>query len=170
MKEKISTILLIVFALIAAGVLLSTPSRPVSETTPPTSEHPETTLPETIPDALPRVEEILDRHILDSTAVSHCVFDESLHRTDDLTGADTASPAHALARLCGERKMNPISAFWVLKEAAAKLTGEGIKGYPNQTDFDLTDPRVQQLCGCLVAVVEERRVSSSTLVPIVEQK
>lgn len=47
--------------------------------------------------------------------------------------------------------------FWVLKEAAAKLTGEGIKGYPNQTDFDLTDPRVQQLCGCLVAVVEGER-------------
>lgn len=44
--------------------------------------------------------------------------------------------------------------FWVLKEAAAKLSGEGIKGYPNHTDFDLTDPRVQQLNGCLVAVIE----------------
>ena len=44
--------------------------------------------------------------------------------------------------------------FWVLKEAAAKLTGEGILGYPNQTDFNLTDPRVQMLNGCLVAVVE----------------
>lgn len=44
--------------------------------------------------------------------------------------------------------------FWVLKEAAAKLSGEGIKGYPNRTDFDLTDPRVQRLNGCLVAVVE----------------
>ena len=44
--------------------------------------------------------------------------------------------------------------FWVLKEAAAKLTGEGIKGFPNHTDFDLTDPRVQLLHGCLVAVIE----------------
>lgn len=44
--------------------------------------------------------------------------------------------------------------FWVLKEAAAKLTGEGIKGYPNHTDFNLTDPRVQRLNGCLVAVLE----------------
>ena len=44
--------------------------------------------------------------------------------------------------------------FWVLKEAAAKLTGEGIKGYPNHTDFNLTDPRVQQINGCLVAVLE----------------
>ena len=45
--------------------------------------------------------------------------------------------------------------FWVLKEAKAKCTGEGLKGYPNQTEFMLTDPRVQQLEGCLVAVIEE---------------
>ena len=44
--------------------------------------------------------------------------------------------------------------FWVLKEAAAKLSGEGILGYPNHTDFDLTDPRVQYLNGCLVALLE----------------
>lgn len=45
--------------------------------------------------------------------------------------------------------------FWVLKEAQAKCTGEGLRGYPNQTEFMLTDPRVQQLEGCLVAVIEE---------------
>lgn len=44
--------------------------------------------------------------------------------------------------------------FWVLKEAAAKLTGEGLKGYPNHTDFSLEDPRVTQIEGCLVAVME----------------
>lgn len=44
--------------------------------------------------------------------------------------------------------------FWVLKEAAAKLSGKGIRGYPNDTDFNLTDPRVQLLDGCLVAVLE----------------
>lgn len=44
--------------------------------------------------------------------------------------------------------------FWVLKEAAAKCTGEGIRGYPNHTDFDLNDPRVQRINGCLVAVIE----------------
>ena len=44
--------------------------------------------------------------------------------------------------------------FWVLKEAAAKLSGEGIKGYPNHTDFDLNDPRVCRMNGCLVAVME----------------
>ncbi len=45
--------------------------------------------------------------------------------------------------------------FWVLKEAQAKCTGEGLKGYPNHTKFSLSDPRVRQMQGCLVAVVEE---------------
>lgn len=45
--------------------------------------------------------------------------------------------------------------FWVLKEAQAKMTGEGLKGYPKHTEFSLTDPRVRQLHNCLVAVIEE---------------
>ena len=45
--------------------------------------------------------------------------------------------------------------FWVLKEAAAKLSGEGLRGYPNHTHFSLDDPRVTELDGCLVAVMEE---------------
>ena len=44
--------------------------------------------------------------------------------------------------------------FWVLKEAAAKLSGEGLRGYPNHTDFSLDDPRVTQIGGCIVAVLE----------------
>ena len=45
--------------------------------------------------------------------------------------------------------------FWVLKEAQVKCTGEGLRGYPNRTDFSLTDPRVTVQNGCLLAVVEE---------------
>ena len=45
--------------------------------------------------------------------------------------------------------------FWVLKECAAKLSGEGLQGYPNHTNFSLDDPRVTQLDGCLVAVMED---------------
>jgi len=45
--------------------------------------------------------------------------------------------------------------FWVLKEAKAKFTGEGLMGYPKNTHFLLTDPRVRQMEGCLVAVIEE---------------
>lgn len=45
--------------------------------------------------------------------------------------------------------------FWVLKEAAAKCSGEGLRGYPNHTEFSLDDPRVTHLHGCIVAVMEE---------------
>ena len=45
--------------------------------------------------------------------------------------------------------------FWVLKEAAAKLSGEGLRGYPNRTDFSLEDPRVFLREGCIVAIMEE---------------
>lgn len=45
--------------------------------------------------------------------------------------------------------------LWVLKEAAAKLTGEGLRGYPNHTDFSPEDPRIRELGGCYVAVLEE---------------
>ncbi len=43
--------------------------------------------------------------------------------------------------------------FWVLKEAQAKLTGQGMKWHPVHTNFDLQDPRVQTIDGCLVAVI-----------------
>ena len=45
--------------------------------------------------------------------------------------------------------------LWVLKEAAAKLTGEGLRGYPNRTDFSPDDPRIQEIDGCYVAVLKE---------------
>ena len=54
-----------------------------------------------------------------------------------------------------EDKRLALLTFWVLKEAAVKCTGEGLRGYPNHTEFTLTDPRVQRLEGCLVAVIEE---------------
>ena len=45
--------------------------------------------------------------------------------------------------------------LWVLKEAAVKLSGEGLRGYPNHTDFDPEDPRVKMIDGHFVAVLEE---------------
>jgi len=53
-----------------------------------------------------------------------------------------------------EDKRTALLTFWVLKEAAAKLSGEGLRGYPNHTDFSLEDPRVGKIDGCLVAVME----------------
>ena len=45
--------------------------------------------------------------------------------------------------------------LWVLKEAGAKCTGEGLRGYPRDTDFSPDDPRVREIDGCYVAVIEE---------------
>ena len=52
-------------------------------------------------------------------------------------------------------KRETLLKLWVLKEAAAKLTGEGLRGYPNGTDFSPDDPRVTQMEGCFVALLEE---------------
>ena len=51
-------------------------------------------------------------------------------------------------------KRDALLRLWVLKEAAAKLTGEGLRGYPNRTDFDPNDPRIMEMDGCYVAVME----------------
>lgn len=45
--------------------------------------------------------------------------------------------------------------FWVLKEAEAKRSGEGLKIFPNHTAFSLQDARVQRINGCLLAVIED---------------
>lgn len=45
--------------------------------------------------------------------------------------------------------------LWVLKEAYAKLTGRGLGEYLCRTDFDPDDPRIHQIDGCFVAVLEE---------------
>ena len=52
-------------------------------------------------------------------------------------------------------KERALLTFWVLKEASVKLSGTGLRGYPNHTNFSLDDPRVQVLEGCLVAVLTE---------------
>ena len=46
--------------------------------------------------------------------------------------------------------------LWVLKEASVKLTGEGLGGYPNHTDFSPDDPRIQTIDGCYVAIFTDK--------------
>ena len=65
------------------------------------------------------------------------------------------SPGERIQFDRAEDKRMTLLTFWVLKEARAKLTGEGLKGYPRNTDFVLPDPRVRQMHNCLVAVIEE---------------
>ena len=52
-------------------------------------------------------------------------------------------------------KRKALLKLWVLKEAAAKLTGEGLRGYPNHTDFSPDDPAIMELEGCFVALLTE---------------
>lgn len=55
--------------------------------------------------------------------------------------------------LAAPDKRRAFLTFWVLKEAQAKFTGLGLRGFPDHTHFDLTDPRVWEWDGCLVAVI-----------------
>ena len=45
--------------------------------------------------------------------------------------------------------------LWVLKEAAAKLSGKGIGNWMQNTDFYPNDPKIQIIDGCYVAILEE---------------
>ena len=54
-----------------------------------------------------------------------------------------------------EDKRRALLTFWVLKEAGAKRSGEGLTGFPNHTSFRLNDPNVHEWDGCLVAVSTE---------------
>ena len=65
------------------------------------------------------------------------------------------SPAEYARYETAPDKPEALLRLWVLKEAAAKLTGEGLQDFPNQTDFSPDDPRIQEIDGCLVAVLKE---------------
>ena len=78
-----------------------------------------------------------DRHIKLSLA-------EKILSSEELSRfREAAEPRTALLRL------------WVLKEAAAKRSGEGLRGYPNDTDFSPEDSRIYEIDGCYVAVLTE---------------
>ena len=76
---------------------------------------------------------------------------EETDRQVNLKLADKILSPAEKARFDGTREA--LLRLWVLKEAAAKYTGEGLRGYPNHTDFDPNDPRIQEIDGCFVAVI-----------------
>ena len=80
---------------------------------------------------------------------------EEMDRNIDLRLAEKIlSPGEIAQFDAAEDQRLALLKFWVLKEATAKATGEGLRGYPNHTDFSLDDTRVTEINGCLVAVVE----------------
>ena len=81
---------------------------------------------------------------------------EELDRKMDLRLADKVlSPSEKVQFDAAADQRRALLTFWVLKEAAVKLTGEGLQGYPNHTAFSLEDPRVREIDGCLLAIMEE---------------
>lgn len=80
---------------------------------------------------------------------------EELGRRVDLRLAEKIlSPGERAQFDAAPDKRRALLTFWVLKEAQVKKTGEGLQGYPCGTDFSLDDPRVTEIDGCLVAVIE----------------
>lgn len=81
---------------------------------------------------------------------------EELDRTVNPKLADKILSPGELAQFYAAPDQNrALLTFWVLKEAEAKCSGQGLRGYPNHTDFSLADPRVFEQDGCIVAVIEE---------------
>ena len=81
---------------------------------------------------------------------------EEMDRKIDLRLAEKIlSPAEKLRFDAAPDKRLALLPFWVLKEAAAKCSGEGLRGYPNHTDFSPDDPRIRETDGCLVAILTE---------------
>lgn len=81
---------------------------------------------------------------------------EELDRDIDLRLAEKIlSPAEYQEFSAAEDKRRALLTFWVLKEAAAKASGQGLRGYPKHTDFTLSDPRVFFRDGCVLAIIQE---------------
>lgn len=55
----------------------------------------------------------------------------------------------------GDDPQDAFLRLWVLKEASSKLTGRGMGNWLKDTDFDPLDPRIQEMNGCYVAVLED---------------
>lgn len=81
---------------------------------------------------------------------------EEKNRDINLKLADKIlSPAEKARFDAAPDKRTALLRLWVLKEASVKRTGEGLRGYPNHTDFDPDDPRIQEINGCYVAVITD---------------
>ena len=81
---------------------------------------------------------------------------EEMDRTVNLRLAEKIlSPAEKIRFGQAQDKQAALLRLWVLKEAAVKLSGEGLRGYPDHTDFDPEDSRVQMIEGHYVAILED---------------
>lgn len=92
-------------------------------------------------------------------ALSDCPVGMDAEQTDRTLRLELAdkilSPREKERFARKDDKRQALLRFWVLKEAAAKCSGMGLTGYPNDTDFSPDDSRIQIINDCFVAVIKE---------------
>lgn len=98
-----------------------------------------------------------ERHIFCCVSSKNVGIDaEEAHRTMDLRLAERWLSEPEMERyLASPDRRDTLLRLWVLKESYAKLTSRGIGNYLKNTNFDPNDPRITQIDGCYVAVMEE---------------
>lgn len=81
---------------------------------------------------------------------------EEADRAIDLRLAEKIlSPAEKARYLAAPDRRAALLRLWVLKESWAKLTGKGWGTYLYRTDFSPDDPRITEIDGCFVAILED---------------
>lgn len=81
---------------------------------------------------------------------------EEADRDIDLRLAEKIlSPAEKGRYLAAPDRRAALLRLWVLKESWAKLTGKGWGPYLYRTDFSPDDPRITEIDGCFVAILED---------------
>ncbi len=81
--------------------------------------------------------------------------EESDRRVDPRLAQRILSPSEYAEYAAAADPNRALLTFWVLKEAAAKCSGQGIRYPANQTGFSLKDTRIFEEAGCIVAVITE---------------
>ena len=81
--------------------------------------------------------------------------EERTRRVSPKLAGKVLSPAELARYEAAPNRDEALLRLWVLKEALVKCSGEGLRGYPDFTDFSPDDPRVRILEGCFVAVIQK---------------
>jgi phosphopantetheinyl transferase len=81
--------------------------------------------------------------------------EEADRQIDLRLAASVLSPGEKAQFDAAEDPRKTLLTFCVLKEAAGKLSGEGVGFHPRHTEFVLPDARVWEVDGCIVALMEE---------------
>lgn len=84
--------------------------------------------------------------------------EELSRRVNPLLAKKILSPRELQQYEDAPDKNRALLTFWVLKEAQGKLSGKGVALHPVHTNFMLTDSRVTEVDGCLVAICTQEEI------------